>query len=194
MPRANRYIVPGHIYHLTQRCHDRSFLLKFAKDRDCYRGRLLKAVRTHEVSLLNYTITSNHVHLVVWAESPESVSCLLHDAAGEFAREFNRRKKRSGAFWEGRYQVTMVEGGGYLEHCLVYLDLNMVRCGVVRHPSEWDWTGYSELMGLKKRNRLLDLKKLLELVGGTDGAAFRRHYEELVADRIAKDEMKREPL
>ena len=30
MPRANRYILPGHAYHVTHRCHDRSFLLKFA--------------------------------------------------------------------------------------------------------------------------------------------------------------------
>ena len=39
MPRANRYILPGHIYHITHRCHDRQFLLQFAKDRNGYRRR-----------------------------------------------------------------------------------------------------------------------------------------------------------
>ncbi len=34
MPRANRYFVPGKFYHLTHRCHDRQFLLKFVRDRD----------------------------------------------------------------------------------------------------------------------------------------------------------------
>ena len=139
MPRANRYILPGHIYHLTHRCHDRQFLLKFAKDRSGYRQRLLRAARQENVSLLNYTITSNHVHLVVWAQAPEQVACVMQKAAGEFARQYNRRKRRSGAFWEGRYQLTMVEGGPYLEHCLVYVDLNMVRCGVVKHPRQLDW-------------------------------------------------------
>ncbi|RPJ59179.1 MAG: hypothetical protein EHM23_15020 [Acidobacteria bacterium] len=32
MPRSNRYILPGYIYHVTHRCHDRRFLLKFGVD------------------------------------------------------------------------------------------------------------------------------------------------------------------
>ena len=86
----------------------------------------------------------------------------------------------------------MVEGGPYLERCLVYVDLNMVSCGVVKHPSQWDWSGYCELMGHKKRNRLLKLTKLLELLGGVEISEFRRHYEKLVMERIEKDWMKRE--
>jgi REP element-mobilizing transposase RayT len=34
MPRANRYIVPGRTYHLTHRCHNGAFLLKFERDRE----------------------------------------------------------------------------------------------------------------------------------------------------------------
>jgi len=59
MPRANRYILPGRVYHLTHRCHDRQFLLRFAKDRDGYLRRRREAVRSVEASLLTYSITSN---------------------------------------------------------------------------------------------------------------------------------------
>jgi hypothetical protein len=34
MPRANRYFVPGFAYHLTHRCHNRQFLMRFAEDRN----------------------------------------------------------------------------------------------------------------------------------------------------------------
>ena len=37
MPRANRYILPRQIYHITHRCHDRAFLLRFTRDRSAYR-------------------------------------------------------------------------------------------------------------------------------------------------------------
>jgi hypothetical protein len=30
MPRANRFHLPGHVWHLTHRCHQREFLLEFA--------------------------------------------------------------------------------------------------------------------------------------------------------------------
>ena len=33
MPRAIRHSIPGHAWHITHRCHQKEFLLKFAKDR-----------------------------------------------------------------------------------------------------------------------------------------------------------------
>ena len=64
MPRANRYWVAGAAYHVTHRCHDRAFLLKFARDRDRYREILREELSARRVSLRSYTVTSNHVHLL----------------------------------------------------------------------------------------------------------------------------------
>ncbi len=33
MARAKRHYIPGHVWHLTHRCHKREFLLKFPRDR-----------------------------------------------------------------------------------------------------------------------------------------------------------------
>jgi hypothetical protein len=44
--------------------------------------------------------------------------------------------------------------------CLVYIDLNTVRAGVVNHPAEWAFGGYHEIQGNRGRNRLLDLEVL----------------------------------
>ena len=41
MPRANRYFLLGFIWHITHRCHKKEFLLKFARDRECWLGWLL---------------------------------------------------------------------------------------------------------------------------------------------------------
>lgn len=40
MQFANRYLEPGHTDHITHRCHDQSFLFRFAKDRQAYRAML----------------------------------------------------------------------------------------------------------------------------------------------------------
>ena len=55
--------------------------------------------------------------------------------AGSVARQYNRRKKRKGAFWEDRYHATAIETDHHFLQCLVYIDLNMVRAGVVQHPN-----------------------------------------------------------
>src|SRR4029453_10163152 len=43
MARANRWRGEGGIFHLTHRCHNRAFLLKFARDRDAYSGAAARA-------------------------------------------------------------------------------------------------------------------------------------------------------
>ena len=48
---------------MTHRCHNREFLLKFARDRDDYRDRLREHLTEFEVALLDYCIICNHVHL-----------------------------------------------------------------------------------------------------------------------------------
>jgi putative transposase len=192
MPRANRYIIPGFAYHLTHRCHDRKFLLKFAMDRQRYRIRLREALLDCNVALLTYNITHNHVHLLAFAEDTTAVAAMMQQAAGEFARDYNRRKQRTGAFWEGRYHVTMVDSGTYLWECLHYIELNMVRCGAVSHPSEWEWSGYGEMIGARTRNRLLNLDKLLELLGARSVEEFREHLLHGLTERIEKRQVERQ--
>ena len=175
MPRAKRYLLPGHIYHLTHRCHNRQFLFPFAVHRNRYRAKLRAAARLFDLSLLDYSITSNHVHLLAFAEAPDQVSEFVQKADGEFAQDYNRRKGRSGAFWQDRFHSTLVDSGQYLFECIKYIELNMVRCGVVKHPSQWPWCGYAELMGHRERFRLLDMGRLLALLQTNDLADFRQN-------------------
>lgn len=51
--------------------------------------------------------------------------------AGRTGQKYNRRKKGKGAFREDRYHVTAVEKGDHLLQCIVYIDMKMVRAGVV---------------------------------------------------------------
>jgi REP-associated tyrosine transposase len=44
-----------------------------------------------------------------------------------------------------------MEEGRHLWRCLCYIELNMVRARVVSHPREWEWVGYHEIMGERKR-------------------------------------------
>jgi putative transposase len=96
--------------------------------------------------VLNYVVTSNHIHLIVKDDGdrnviPQSIGLV----AGRAGQEYNRRRQRKGAFLEDRYHSTAIETGERLLRCLVYIDLNMVRAGIVSHPSEWPYGGYNEI-------------------------------------------------
>ena len=137
MPRATRCFLPGHVWHITHRCHQKDFLLKFSKDRQCWRYWLFEAKKRFGLCVLNYIITSNHIHLLVRDCGQGEIAKSMQLIAGRTAHEYNQRKGRSGAFWEDRYHATAVDSDKYLARCMVYIDLNMVRAGVVSHPGEW---------------------------------------------------------
>lgn len=194
MPRANRYILPGYLYHLTHRCHNRSFLLRFAVDRNVYCQRLRIAAKQFRISLLNYAITCNHTHLLVTSRQTKSISRFMQKLEGQFALDYNRRRLRGSAFWGGRFHCTMIESGDHLWNCMKYIDLNMVRAGVVNHPVEWRWSGYHELVGLRQRYRLLDLDRVLELFTQSHPRSFARSYEAAVAQELRDRRLSRNPI
>ena len=97
MPRANRHFLPGLVWHLTHRCHERTFLLKFARDRTRYLHWLYQARKRFGLCILNYVVTSNHIHLLVKDTADGVIPSSMQLVAGRTAQEYNRRKTRLGS-------------------------------------------------------------------------------------------------
>ena len=134
--------------------------------------------------MLNYTVTSNHIHLLVRDTDPNVISQSIQLVAGRAGRDYNQRKARKGAYWEDRYHATAVEADEHLRRCLVYIDLNMVRAGVVKHPAEWAHGGYREIQAPPKRYAIIDLRVLSELIGCANVAQFQIAHREWVDDAL----------
>jgi putative transposase len=86
----------------------------------------------------------------------------------------------------------MIETGEYLWNCMRYVDLNMVRAGVVADPLKWRWCGYDELVGRRRRYRVLDIPKVLELTECNDLAELAANYEAFVEEALAGERLARE--
>ena len=185
MPRANRHFLPGHAWHITQRCHDRAFLLNAGSDRTAWRQLLYQAQGHFGLSVLNYTVTSNHIHLLVYdAHGDDCISKSMQYISGRLAQAYNRRRARTGAFWSDRYHAVAVERDEYLLQCLTYIDLNMVRAGVVAHPREWRHCGYREIQSPRSRYRIIDLPRLLSLTSARDLSELQSILRERVTSAL----------
>jgi putative transposase len=154
---------------------------------------LFKAKKRYGLVILNYTVTSNHIHLLVFDEKgknviPDSVKLV----AGRTGQEYNVRKNRKGAFWEDRYHATAIESQEHLFKCLTYIDLNMVRNGVVAHPSQWPFGGYNEIQKPRRKNVLIAYKKLTELAGFESYDTFQEAHREMVNESLANGNNQRQ--
>ena len=192
MARANRHYIPGCVWHITHRCHKQEFLLKFEKDRLRWRHWLFEAKKRYGLCVLNYIATSNHIHMLVLDTGEAVIPQSLQLIAGRTAQEYNIRKKRKGAFWDDRYHATAVQTDEHLGKCLVYIDLNMVRAGVVRHPSEYDISGYNEIQTPPKRYSIVNHQALHKLFGVRGEDLFRQMHRDWVELELKNIESQRQ--
>lgn len=193
MARAKRHYIPGYIWHITHRCHKREFLLGYSKDRHRYLQWLYQAGKRYGLTILNYMITSNHIHLLVADNGvKEVISKSMHLVAGRTGQEYNQRKNRKGAYWEDRYHATAVESGDHLARCMVYIDLNMVRAGVVSHPALWPYCGFNEIQKPRRKNVLINYKKLQEFLGVGSYEQLQRKHKEWVEEYLGNEKQSRQ--
>lgn len=209
MPRANRNFLPGRIWHITHRCHKKEYLLKFRRDKRLWIHWALQAKIRFGLVILNFMITSNHIHLVAMMQARgrarvqrEDMSRALQLIESRVAQSYNARKGRRGAFWEDRFHATAIEDGAHLARCITYVDMNMVRAAVVSHPRDWPFCGYRELMlelaapdpDARRRGLLVDSRKLAELTGAPDVKALVAQRSERIDIAIRKGQTERDPV
>jgi len=195
MGYPQRYFEPGYACLLTARCHNREYLL----GQESYRTMMVDALFAYQdryqVPVLNYMVTSNHIHLLVLCpDDTTAIPGMMRSLSSKVAASYNKQSGRQGSFWERRYHATAVESGDQLVRCSLYLDTNMIRAGVVKHPSEWKHCGYHEIVKPKQRYKIVNLSAFARLAGVSDESSFLQAYSARLEDLIVTDELCREAV
>jgi putative transposase len=193
MARAKRHFLPGHVWHITHRCHKKEFLLKLAKDRKRWLHWLFEAKKRYGLRVLIYMVTSNHIHLlVVDVGGSDTIPRSIQLIAGRSGQEYNQRKHRHGAFWEDRYHATAVQSNEHLIKCITYIDLNMVRAAVVKHPHEWSHSGYNEIQRPRQRYGIIDFKSLMRLLQVENHEQLKEAHRKWITAALKESDFNRE--
>ena len=162
-------------------------MLKFGRDQRRWLQWLFESKKRFGTSILNYLVTSKHIHLVVRDDKGEGViPQTVQLVAGRTGQEYNLRKNRKGAYWEDRYHATAVDADLHLSRCMVYVDLNMVRAGIVNHPSEWPFCGYNEIQNPRQRYSIIDYQSLIGLFNTRGMDELRDTYRGWVEEALEK--------
>ncbi len=193
MARAKRHYLHGHDWHITHRCHKKEFLLKLVKDRQRWLYWLFEAKKRYGLRILDYIVTSNHIHLlVVDGGHRDTIPRSIQLIAGRSGQEYNQRKRRNGAFWEDRYHATAIQTNEHLMRCIAYIDLNMVRAGVVKHPNEWSHSGYNEIQKPKQRYGIIDFKSYMGLVQIKTPEELKQSHQQWIEEALKQSTIVRE--
>jgi putative transposase len=87
------------------------------------------------------------VHLLATPTRPESCAGLMKELSQRYAHYFNKKHRRTGTLWEGRFRSCVAESGRYALACYRYIELNPARAGIVLHPSLYPWSSFAVNVG-----------------------------------------------
>jgi putative transposase len=178
MARLARVSVPGYPYHVIQRGNNRQAIFHSDDDRERMRALLAENAALFAVDIHAYVLMDNHFHLLVTPQTLDGLPRMMQAVGRRYVRYFNDTHDRSGTLWEGRYKSALVQSERYLLACMVYMDLNPVRAGVVSRPQEHAWSSHVHYIGL--RNDLLVTPHALIWELGNTPFARESRYRELV--------------
>ena len=166
MARLPRLTLPGYPHHIIQRGNNRQMI--FADTQDFATMMALLAENAHKfaVAVHAYVLMDNHFHLLATPATADALPLMMQAVGRSYVRYFNQRHGRSGTLWEGRYRSTLIETERYLLACMVYIDLNPVRAGMVAQPGAWQWSSHAHYLG-QRIDKLVTPHALYWALGNT---------------------------
>jgi len=166
MARLPRLTLSGHLHHVIQRGNNRQPIFQDGEDFDTMLGLLADNALQHGVAVHAYVLMDNHFHLLVTPSSADALPQMMQAVGRRYVQYFNRRHVRTGTLWEGRYRSTVLQAERYLLPCMVYLDLNPVRAGLVANAADYPWSSHAHWRGVRN-DRLLTPHALYWALGNT---------------------------
>ena len=159
MPRGPRLLIDNACYHIYTRGNHKQSVFNKDEDYEIYRLRLRKYKVRYGFLLYGYCLMPNHPHMIGEIENSKDLSCFMHDLNRSYTAFFNKKYKKVGYLWQGRFQTKIITKDQYLIDCINYIELNPVRAGLVKSPMDYPYSSYRERV-FGEDNGLLMLDKL----------------------------------
>jgi REP element-mobilizing transposase RayT len=184
MARPLRIDVVEGLYHVTVRGWERRRIVRSDRDRQDWL-RLLDTVATRcSWQVFAWGLMSNHFHLYLRTPQP-NLSAGMHDLNSGYASLFNRRHRRVGGLYQGRFKAILVENDSHSWELTRYIHLNPVRAKMVARPEDYAWGSYSAYVDARRAPDWLDWETVL-LEQSASLPAARRAYRRFVEAAVGQ--------
>lgn len=169
MARKPRVQCPGALYHVIARGNQQQNIFLDEADYRRYLDLLDGYRKRYAFTLYAYVLMTNHVHLLI--EQGETPLAKAMQGLGQsYTGYYNRKYKKSGHVFQGRYKAILCERDAYLLGLVRYVHLNPVRAGMVKLPEEYPWSShFAYLRGAS--GGMVEVELPLSLLASTRKAA-----------------------
>ena len=182
MSRPIRIEFPDALYHVTARGDRREDIFEDDQDRHEFLTILEQVITRFNWTCYAWCLMDNHYHLLI--QTPDgNLSKGMRQLNGVYTQASNRRHRRVGHLFQGRFKAILVDRDAYLLELARYVVLNPVRAGMVKKPADWKWSSYRASVGLEPSAPWLSADGLLALFAKRRSLAQQR-YAQFVVEGI----------
>jgi REP element-mobilizing transposase RayT len=141
MARKPRVHFTGALYHVMCRGNQGQSIFKEDQDRERYLGFLKEGQKRFGYRLYAYVLMGNHVHHLIEIGQTALLK-VMQSMLFCYTRYWNRRYKKTGHLFQGRYKAILCDKESYLLELIRYLHLNPVRSKIVDDPGDYAWSSH----------------------------------------------------
>jgi len=149
MPRRPRFHTPSACFHVMLRGNEGNQI--FFSDEDRIRLCLLiqQGVERFGHRIEAFCFMTNHIHLAIRV-ADVTISKIMHHLSFRYTQYINRRYKRTGHLFQGRFKSVLVDETKYLKELVRYIHLNPVRANIASDPLSYAWSSHKAYMGIEE--------------------------------------------
>jgi REP element-mobilizing transposase RayT len=181
MPRRAIALTPGNYHHIYNRGLAGRAIFPERENYEFFLRRVRDYLTPDAAVLLAFCLMPNHYHLLVEVVSWQ-LPIAMQELGMSYASAINKRYKRHGRLFQGRFQAKLVAKDAYLLHLSRYNHLNPVAAGLVGKVDEWPYSSFQDFVNPGARS-LVEPEIVLDQVGPSKAgraeriAAYRRFVE-----------------
>ena len=181
MARRPRVYFPGALYHVICRGNHKQKIFGDERDFETYLSYLSEYKGKYSFHLYAFALMGNHCHLLLEVREVP-LSKIMQVLQFRYTRYFNKRYRKTGHLFQGRYKAIVCDKEAYLLELIRYIHLNPVRAGMVGDPAVYPWTGHRGYLRKGKEN-LIDSDMVLSQFSKKESIA-RDQYRQFVSEGI----------
>jgi len=137
MARRPRIEIAGY-YHIINRGVEQRTIFKEPADYEYFEELMCFHMKGYGITLHNYCLMSNHYHLLIEI-TQENLSKFMRQLNMNYAIYFNKKYKRVGHLWQGRFKSWYVTDEAYLMH---YIEQNPIKANITKDLEAYPYSSY----------------------------------------------------
>lgn len=167
MPRRQRELEDGGIYHVYSRGNNRQRLFRAGKDFEAYLEILRRIKERFEFKLYHYCLMNNHVHFLMEVEKGRDLPRVMHGLQLSYARYYKKRYKYTGHLYQGRFRSPRIPEESYYLQCGRYIERNPVKAKMVERAEDYEYSS-AQYYVIGKRDELITPNRYYRDMGKTE--------------------------